>query len=166
MGNIVVLPIELKNKIAAGEVIERPSSIVKELIENALDAGASDIFVELTRGGCGSITVRDNGTGIDRQDVALAFSRYATSKIYSFDDIYHVRSFGFRGEALPSIASVSHVEMVTKEHHALVGTKIVVEDGTIEEIIEAGCSTGTSIAVSRTFAAVPVRRKFLKSESM
>ena len=118
-GKIVVLPEELTNKIAAGEVIERPASIVKELLENALDAGATDIRVELVRGGCGSIRISDNGEGIEQADVPKAFERYATSKIYDFDDIYRVKTFGFRGEALPSIASIARVEIVTKKKRSL-----------------------------------------------
>jgi len=163
-GKIVVLPADLTNKIAAGEVIERPASIVKELLENALDAGATDIVVELQRGGCESIRVIDNGEGLDPEDAVLAFSRYATSKIYQFDDIYQVHSFGFRGEALPSIASVSRVEMVTKRKGALAGVRIIVEAGEIKEISETGCREGTSIYVRDIFGPVPVRRKFLKSE--
>lgn len=165
-GKIVQLPADLTDKIAAGEVIERPASIVKELIENALDAGADDITIELSRGGCSIIKVTDNGGGIDRDDAALAFSRYATSKIYTFEDIYHVQSFGFRGEALASIASVSRVEMITKRHNALIGTKVIVEAGEMQAIAEAGCPSGTSILVSKIFDPVPVRRKFLKSETV
>jgi len=164
-GKIVVLPHDLTNKIAAGEVIERPASILKELLENSLDAGATDIIVELGRGGCGSIRVTDNGEGIDSEDAAMAFSRFATSKIYHFDDIYKVHSFGFRGEALPSIASISRVEMFTKKRDMLAGVKVVVEAGEIKEISETGCPTGTSVYVTNIFAPVPVRRKFLKSEN-
>lgn len=163
-GRIVILPDDLTNKIAAGEVIERPASIVKELLENALDAGATDIEIELRHGGCESIRVTDNGAGIGPEDAVLAFSRFATSKIYHFDDIYKVRSFGFRGEALPSIASIAHVEMVTKQPGALAGVRVAAEAGNIKEISEAGCPVGTSVFVTNIFGPVPVRRKFLKSE--
>jgi len=163
-GRIVVLPDDLTNKIAAGEVIERPASIVKELLENALDAGATDVKIELRRGGCESIRITDNGTGIDPDDAVLAFARFATSKIYHFDDIYKVHSFGFRGEALASIASIAHVEMVTKQHGALAGVRVAAEAGNIKEISEAGCPVGTSVFVTDIFGSVPVRRKFLKSE--
>ena len=104
---IVVLSEEIANKIAAGEVVERPASIVKELVENSVDAGATDISVELEKGGCQSIKVIDNGEGIESEDVALVFERHATSKIHNFEDIYKVASFGFRGEAMPSIASIA-----------------------------------------------------------
>lgn len=164
-GRIVLLSEDLSNKIAAGEVIERPASIVKELLENALDAGASDIVVELKRGGCEAIRITDNGCGIAPEDAALAFSRFATSKIYQFDDIYQVRSFGFRGEALPSIAAIAHVEMVTKQQGALAGVKVIAEGGNIREIAETGCPVGTSLHVTNIFGTVPVRRKFLKSEA-
>ncbi len=163
-GKIAILPEDLTRKIAAGEVVERPASIVKELLENALDAGATDISIELERGGCGSIRIIDNGEGIDIEDVPLAFERYATSKIYEFDDIYKVASYGFRGEALPCIASVSSVEMITRKRSHLSGMKIIVEAGQIKMISEAGCPVGTSIYVSRIFDSVPVRRKFLKSD--
>ena len=163
-GRIVILPDDLANKIAAGEVIERPASIVKELLENALDAGATDVEIELRKGGCESIRVTDNGSGIDPEDAVLAFSRFATSKIYKFDDIYKVHSFGFRGEALPSIAAIAHVEMVTKQQGALAGLRVVAEAGSIQEIAEAGCPVGTSIGVTNIFGPVPVRRKFLKAE--
>lgn len=163
-GRILILPDDLTNKIAAGEVIERPASIVKELLENALDAGATDIAIELRQGGCESVRVTDNGAGIYPEDAVLAFSRFATSKIYHFDDIYKVHSFGFRGEALPSIASIAHVEMVTKQQGALAGVRVAAEAGNIKEISEAGCPVGTSILVTNIFGPVPVRRKFLKSE--
>jgi len=163
-GKIAVLPEDLTRKIAAGEVVERPASVVKELLENALDAGATEITIELKKGGCESIRIIDNGEGIDPQDVPLAFERYATSKIYRFDDIYRVASYGFRGEALPSIASISRVEMTTKKKSVLAGTKIIVEAGQVKTISEAGCPVGTSILVDRIFDPVPVRKKFLKSE--
>jgi len=164
-GKIVVLSEDLTRKIAAGEVIERPASIVKELLENALDAGAADMAIELERGGCGSIRMVDNGEGLDFADVPLAFQRYATSKIYQFEDIYNVASYGFRGEALPSIASISRVEMVTRKRSSLSGTKIVIEAGQVKMISEAGCPVGTSVFISHIFDPVPVRRKFLKTET-
>jgi DNA mismatch repair protein MutL len=164
-GRIVVLPETLTNRIAAGEVVERPASIVKELLENALDAGATEIAVELEKGGCQSIRITDNGEGIDRQDVPLAFARYATSKIGIFEDIYRVRSFGFRGEALPSIASISRVEMTTRRASSPVGTRMIVESGEVKELSDAGCPVGTSILVNRLFETVPVRRKFLKGDT-
>lgn len=162
---IVLLPETLTHRIAAGEVVERPASIVKELLENALDSGATDINVELERGGCGLIRVADNGSGIFAQDVTLAFARHATSKIAEFDDLYRVRSFGFRGEALASIASISRTELVTRTADDLAGMRIVVEGGNICEKTEAGCPIGTSITVSRIFDSVPVRKKFLKTEA-
>jgi DNA mismatch repair protein MutL len=164
-GRIAILPETLTHRIAAGEVVERPASIVKELFENALDAGATEIAVELERGGCQSIRITDNGEGIDREDVPLAFARYATSKIGAFEDIYQVRSFGFRGEALPSIASISRVEMVTRRASSAVGTRVIIESGEIKEISDAGSPVGTSILVSHIFDPVPVRRKFLKSDA-
>ncbi len=164
-GRIVILPETLTHRIAAGEVVERPASIVKELLENALDAGATEISVDLEKGGCQSIRIIDNGEGIDREDVPLAFARYATSKIGTFEDIYRVRSFGFRGEALPSIASISRVEMLTRRASSAVGARVVIEAGEVKELSDAGCPVGTSILVSRIFDPVPVRRKFLKSEA-
>ena len=164
-GKIVVLPETLTHRIAAGEVVERPASIVKELVENALDAGATEIAVELEKGGCQSVRISDNGEGIDRQDVPLAFARYATSKIGVFEDIYRVRSFGFRGEALASIASISRVEMTTRCASSPAGTRVVIEAGEVKELSDAGCPVGTSILVSRIFETVPVRRKFLKSDA-
>lgn len=164
-GKIIVLPEDLTNKIAAGEVVERPSSVVKELVENSLDAGATDIIIELVKGGKETIKVIDNGDGIGGEDAVLAFERYATSKIYSFDDIYKVKSFGFRGEALPSIASISRVELVTKRKEFLSGTRVMVESGEIKDVVETGCPVGTSVSVSDIFYSVPVRKKFLKKDS-
>jgi DNA mismatch repair protein MutL len=162
---IVILSEEIVNKIAAGEVVERPASIVKELVENSIDAGATDIRVELEKGGCQSIKVVDNGSGIEHEDVALVFERHATSKIHKFDDIYSVASFGFRGEAMPSIASVAHVELLTRRKDDLEGTRAVLEAGAIKEITPAGCPEGTQISVTKIFAKVPARRKFLKTEA-
>ena len=162
---IVVLSAEIANKIAAGEVVERPASIVKELVENSIDAGASDIRVELEKGGCQSIKVIDNGSGIEREDVALVFERHATSKIYNFEDIYSVASFGFRGEAMPSIASIARVELLTRRKDDLAGTRATLDAGKIQEVAPAGCPSGTQISVTKIFANVPARRKFLKTEA-
>lgn len=162
---IVVLAADIASKIAAGEVVERPSSIVKELMENSIDAGAESISIELERGGCESIKITDDGSGIDAQDVALVFERHATSKISRFEDIYQVYSFGFRGEAMPSIASVARVELLTKQQGQKEGTKTVAEAGAVKEISPAGCPAGTQISVSNIFAHVPARKKFLKKEA-
>ena len=164
-GKIVTLPEALTHKIAAGEVIERPASIVKELLENALDAGATDIRIELLKGGCGMIRITDNGEGLVPDDVPKAFRRYATSKIYEFDDIYKVRTFGFRGEALPSIAAIARVEMTTRSKGALSGKRMVVTAGSIGEIMDTGCPEGTTMMVTQIFDPVPVRKNFLKTES-
>ena len=162
---IVVMSEELSNRIAAGEVIERPSSIVKELVENSLDAGATDILVELDGGGKRSVKVVDNGRGIDRDDVELAFERHATSKLYTFEDIHNIASFGFRGEAIASIASISRIEMLTRKKGSLSGTRVVVRGGGIEEIIDAGCPVGTSVSVSDIFYSTPARMKFMKGDT-
>jgi len=145
---IVVLSSEIANKIAAGEVVERPASIVKELAENAIDAGARDVRVELTKGGCQSIRIVDNGSGIEHEDVVLVFERHATSKISKLDDIYHVGSFGFRGEAMASIASVARVEMLTRRSDDLEGTKAVAEAGCISEISPVGTPAITTEGLS------------------
>jgi DNA mismatch repair protein MutL len=163
-GKIHLLPEDLTSRIAAGEVVERPASIVKELLENSLDAGATDVLVVLEGGGTVSIRVTDNGSGIDPGEATIAFQRYATSKIDRFEDLWSVRSFGFRGEALPSIASIARVEMTTRTRSQPAGTRIVVQDGEILEVSEAGGAPGTTLFVSRIFEAVPVRKKFLRSE--
>ncbi|MEA2013924.1 MAG: DNA mismatch repair endonuclease MutL [Thermodesulfobacteriota bacterium] len=162
---IVVMSEELSNRIAAGEVIERPASIVKELVENSLDAGATDILVELEGGGKQSVKVVDNGRGIDSDDAVLAFERHATSKIYTFEDINEIRSFGFRGEAIASIASISRIEMLTREKGSLSGTKVVVKGGRVEESIDTGCPAGTSMTISDIFYSTPARMKFMKADS-
>ncbi len=165
MGKIAVLPEELTNRIAAGEVVERPASIVKELLENSLDAGATGIGIELRRGGCDAIRITDDGEGMEAADVPLAFSRFATSKIGRFDDLYRVRSFGFRGEALPSIAAIARVTLLTRRSDRTVGTRLVVDAGKIIEVSDCGCPSGTTLLVERIFDPVPVRKKFLKSEA-
>ncbi len=162
---ITILPEEVASKIAAGEVVERPSSIVKELLENALDAGATDITIELRAGGKEMIRIADNGAGIAPGDVPLAFERHATSKILTVEDLYDVKSFGFRGEALPSIAAVCRVEMSTRRRGDVAGTRIAVESGRILENEAVGCPEGTSIVVSRIFDSLPVRRKFLRQDA-
>jgi len=162
---ISILPTELAHRIAAGEVIERPASILKELLENSLDAGANVLRIELIKGGCAALRITDNGAGMEPADVPLAFQRHATSKLTVFEDLYRLRTFGFRGEALPSIAAVARVELTTRPPAALAGTTIIVENSRVEELREAGCPAGTTIHVSRIFDAVPVRKKFLKSEA-
>jgi DNA mismatch repair protein MutL len=162
---IHLLPEELTHKIAAGEVIERPASILKELMENALDAGATTLQIEIEKGGCTSLRIIDDGEGMAPADVPLAFQRHATSKLAVFDDLYRLSTFGFRGEALPSIAAVARVELLTRQPQSMAGTRIVVENARIQEVREAGCPVGTAIFVSAIFDAVPVRKKFLKTEA-
>jgi len=162
---ITVLSRDVANRIAAGEVVERPASILKELLENAIDAGAADLVVELEQGGCKTIRITDNGEGIDGDEMALAFQRHATSKIRFIDDIDHIATYGFRGEALPSIASVARVEMISRRRGALSGNRIVLDGGKIETMTETGCPEGTSVRVTHVFDHVPARKKFLKSVS-
>ncbi len=160
---IHILPKILQHKIAAGEVIERPASIVKELVENSLDAGASFVKVELVGGGLDRIVVTDDGCGIGRDDVKLAFERYATSKITEEQDLFHIGTFGFRGEALASIAAVSAVTLETKTEEETVGTRLVMVGGNQEELGDAASPKGTQIVVSKLFFNTPVRRKYLKT---
>ena len=161
---IAVLRDDLVNKIAAGEVVERPASVVKELVENSIDADARNILVEIRSGGVKSIRVLDDGIGMSAQDAELALSRHATSKIKSVDDLYRIETLGFRGEALPSIASVSFLELVTRTKRDLAGTHIKVEGGEIKEKKEIGAPEGTSITIRELFYNTPARRKFLKSK--
>ncbi len=164
MGNIVLLDELTINKIAAGEVIERPASVIKEMVENSIDAGATNITVEIKNGGISYIKVTDNGKGIAKDDLEIAFERHATSKIRTADDLDQVTSMGFRGEALASIAAISKVEMVSKTEEQQTGYKITVEGGNILEQEEVGCQTGTSIVVQNLFFNTPVRYKFLKKD--
>jgi DNA mismatch repair protein MutL len=162
-GRIQVLPEHISQTIAAGEVIERPASIVKELMENAIDAGSTEIIVELKTGGLQLIRVYDNGEGIDPEDVPLALQRYATSKIRKAEDLFAIHTLGFRGEALPSIASVSKVTIKTRILNSISGMNVVCEGGEIKSISEVGCPPGTEVEVQNIFYNVPVKRKFLKS---
>lgn len=165
MGKIRVLPDDLCHHISAGEVVERPAAVVKELVENSLDAGSSHIVVTFERGGIKVIRVVDNGEGMDREDALLALERHATSKIKSVEDLQSIRSFGFRGEALASISAVSRFEIITKTAEEDVGTRVYVEGGVLKAAEPCGCPGGCSITVRDLFFNVPARRKFLKSES-
>lgn len=160
---IEILPESISQIIAAGEVIERPASVVKELMENSIDAGSTEITVELTAGGLQSIRVTDNGEGMDPEDVPVALQRYATSKIKRAEDLFAIHTLGFRGEALPSIAQVSQMTIRTKTHHSQIGTEVISEGGEIKNILEIGCPPGTEVEVKNLFYNIPVKRKFLKS---
>ena len=164
MGNIVLLDDLTINKIAAGEVIERPASVIKEMVENSIDAGANNITVEIKNGGISYIRVSDNGKGIAPDDLEIAFERHATSKIRKAEDLDVVTSMGFRGEALASIAAIANVEMTSKTESQDTGYKIVVEAGNILDKQEVGCQTGTTIVVQNLFFNTPVRYKFLKKD--
>lgn len=164
MAIIRVLDSLTANQIAAGEVIERPASVVKELVENAIDAGANTIVIETRNGGMNYIRVSDNGSGIAPEYVSTAFLHHATSKIAAASDLDSIETLGFRGEALSSIASVAHVSLKTKRAEDETGTEIIISGGTIEKEMEIGCSDGTIIEVSDLFFNIPARRKFLKSE--
>jgi DNA mismatch repair protein MutL len=165
MGRIRILSDQVANQIAAGEVVDRPASVVKELLENALDAGATRIRVEVEAGGRKLIRIRDNGIGMVRDDALLAFERHATSKIRSSDDLLSIATLGFRGEALPSIASIARVELETRTADEASGTKIEIVGGKIYRVEDAGLPAGTTIAVRDLFFNTPARRKFLKAES-
>jgi len=160
---IEILPESVSQMIAAGEVVERPASVVKELMENAIDAEAREIIVELKAGGLQLIRVADDGEGMGPEDVPLALRRFATSKIRKPEDLYAIDTLGFRGEALPSIASVSRMVIKTRVSHSISGTKVVCEGGEIRDISEIGCPVGTEVEVKNLFYNIPVKRKFLKS---
>ena len=164
MGNIVLLDELTINQIAAGEVIERPANVVKELVENSLDAGATSVSVEIQNGGITYIRITDNGKGIAKDDVEIAFERHATSKIRKADDLIRVSTMGFRGEALASIAAIAKVELVTRTKDEEVGTKLVVEGGNIISKEECGAPFGTTIIIRELFYNTPVRYKFLKKD--
>jgi DNA mismatch repair protein MutL len=163
MGRIQRLSGDLANQIAAGEVVERPASVVKELVENGLDAAATRVKVELELGGTALVRVSDDGEGMDPSDAALALERHATSKLRDKDDLFALRTFGFRGEALPSIASVAKLRLVTRPRGTPEGTEVLVEGGGRARVRPAGAAVGTSVEVRELFFNVPARRKFLKS---
>ena len=163
MAQIKVLDQSTINKIAAGEVIERPSSVVKELVENAIDAGASAVTIEIKDGGCSFIRITDNGSGIPKDQIQLAFLRHSTSKIQSVEDLLTISSLGFRGEALSSIAAVAQVELITKTAESLTGSRYLIDGGKEKSIEEIGAPNGTTFLVRNLFYNTPARRKFLKT---
>ena len=164
MGKVAQLPPDLANQIAAGEVIERPASVVKELIENALDAGARRLTIHVELGGKKQVRVEDDGEGMEPGDARLAIERHATSKIRRADDLAAIRTLGFRGEALPSIASVSHFILRTRARGDASGTELRVNGGAVASVMEAGAAEGTTVEVNDLFYNLPARRKFLKSD--
>lgn len=165
MGNIVILDENTANKIAAGEVIERPASVIKELVENSMDAGAGIISIEIKNGGVSYMKVTDNGCGLAEDDVEIAFERHATSKIRSADDLDSISSMGFRGEALASIAAVSSVQLVTRTRNGSQGTRIEITGGKVTDVRPTGCPAGTAITVRDLFFNTPARFKFLKKDT-
>ena len=162
--NIHLMSDILASQVAAGEVVERPASVVKELVENSIDAGARSVRVELRRGGVSLIKVTDDGCGMSKADAALCLQRHATSKLVHVEDLFAIRQLGFRGEALPSIASVSHLTLTTRRASDVEGWRVSAEGGVEAPLMNAGCAPGTEISVSNLFFNTPVRRKFLKSE--
>ena len=165
MGNIVLLDDLTINKIAAGEVIENPAAAIKEMVENSIDAGATSVTVEVKNGGKSLIKITDNGKGIAKDDLPLSIERHATSKLKQIEDLEKIDSFGFRGEALASITSISKMTIVSKTDEDLTATKMVVEAGEILEISEEAGKTGTTIVIENLFFNVPVRYKFLKNDA-
>lgn len=166
MGKINILTEDVRNKIAAGEVIERPASVVKELVENSIDAGADSITVIVENGGKDLIQVIDNGCGMDADDAMLCLESHATSKIRNVNDIVHIGSLGFRGEALPSIASVSHFTLITKSMDTDTATRIEINDGKLRDVQKTSANHGTTIAVRGLFKNLPARRKFLRTDTV
>ena len=166
MPSIIQLPTHIANLIAAGEVVERPASVVKELLENAVDAGATKITVEIRDGGMTFLRVTDNGCGMSPQDARTAFLRHATSKLRTAEDLAAISTMGFRGEALAAIASVSRIDLMTKTSDSLSGTSLHLEAGEITEESETGCPEGTTIIIRDLFYNTPARMKFMKSDSV
>ena len=164
MKRIAVLDQNTIDKIAAGEVVERPSSVVKELVENAIDAGATAVTVEVTDGGKKLIRITDNGSGIEADQIPFAFCRHATSKIEKVEDLEQITSLGFRGEALSSIAAVSQVELITKTPSAITGSRYIIEGGAERSLEELGAPDGSTFLVRNLFYNTPARSKFLKSD--
>lgn len=164
MPTVRILPEILSNQIAAGEVVARPASVVKELMENAIDAGATQITVEVEKGGKKRIAVSDNGHGMSRDDALMSIERYATSKISRQEDLFRISTMGFRGEALPSIASVSRFSIVTRTDRSGVGTRLDIAGGKLTDVSDTGCPVGTMVSVENLFYNTPARKKFLKSD--
>ncbi|MEQ2009219.1 MAG: DNA mismatch repair endonuclease MutL, partial [Limisphaerales bacterium] len=166
MNRIRLLPEQVANQIAAGEVIERPASVVKELVENALDAQAAHLSVDILAGGRGLVRVTDDGLGMSRDDALLCLERHATSKVRNAEDLFRITTMGFRGEALPSIASVSRFTLTTRERDSdsPEATQVIVHGGKILEVRSAGAPSGTSVEVRQLFFNLPARRKFLRTE--
>jgi len=162
-GHIRLLPTDVANKIAAGEVVERPASVLKELLENALDAGATQLDIDVVSGGTRLVSVADNGSGMNRDDALLSVERHATSKIRTAADIAQIRTLGFRGEALAAISSVARFRLRTRRQGELAGTEVVLSGGKLQDVRETGCPTGTMIEVRDLFFNLPARRKFLRS---
>lgn len=162
-GHIRLLPPDVANKIAAGEVVERPASVLKEVLENAIDAGATQVDVEAVAGGTRLLAVADNGAGMNRDDALLSIERHATSKIRTADDIEHIHTLGFRGEALAAISSVARFRLRTRRHDELAGSDLVVTGGKLVDLKETGCPPGTLVEIRDLFFNVPARRKFLRS---
>src|SRR5438552_7560437 len=165
MSRIRLLPEIVASQVAAGEVVERPASVVKELIENSIDAGARKIEILIRRGGISLVRVIDDGCGMDRDDALLSLERHATSKIRSAADLAAIATLGFRGEALPSIASVSRFRLTTREPNAVAGTEIIVNGGKIDIVREGGVAPGTQVEGRSLLYQLPARRKFLRSEN-
>jgi DNA mismatch repair protein MutL len=161
---IKILPENLANQIAAGEVVERPASVVKELIENAIDASATEILVDVEKGGKALVRVTDNGHGMKKDDAFLCLERHATSKVESVDDLFALHSMGFRGEALPAIASVSRLRLTTRSVDEESGWQIYAEGGTIRQVEAVGAAPGTVVEVRNLFFNTPGRRKFLRKD--
>ena len=166
MSKIIQLPSHIANLIAAGEVVERPASVVKELLENAVDAGASQVTLEIRDGGMTFLRVTDNGCGMNAEDAKTAFLRHATSKLKTAEDLAAISTMGFRGEALAAVASVSRIDVLTKTPGAISGTSLSLEAGVITEQSEAGCPDGTTIIVRDLFFNTPARMKFMKSDTV
>ena len=164
--SIHVLPVHIANQIAAGEVIQRPSSAVKELLENAVDAGATDIQLVIEDAGKSLVQVIDNGKGMGAEDAVNCFQRHATSKIGEIEDLFRIKTMGFRGEALASIAAVAQVALKTRPHDQELGTAIELENSVITSTASCACSAGTSISMKNLFFNVPARRNFLKSNTV
>ena len=165
MAKINVLSFEIANLIAAGEVVERPSSVLKELIENSIDSGAKHIVAEIKKGGVALIRVSDDGCGMEKEDLPIALKRHATSKISEKDDLNRIMTLGFRGEALAAISSVSVMTIITKTKSAEIGSMLTAEAGVVTDMSEVGAADGTTVVVENLFYNVPARRKFLKKDS-